>query len=117
MSMFQPAEFNPSRRSRTSPPIWTRSHSQTSKMARRILALLCAIAFAAPALAKTADGKQKLVLVAGKPSHPPRMHEFNAGVQLLAKCLANVPALKVEFVLNGWPADESIFDGADAVIF
>jgi hypothetical protein len=68
--------------------------------------------------AKTPDGKQKLVLVAGKPSHPPRMHEFNAGVQLLTKCLAQgAPDLKVEYVLNGWPADESIFDGADAVVF
>lgn len=38
--------------------------------------------------AKTPDGKQKLVLVAGKPSHPPRMHEYNAGMLLLAKCLA-----------------------------
>jgi hypothetical protein len=68
--------------------------------------------------AKTPDGKQKLVLVAGKPSHPPRMHEFNAGVQLLTKCLAQgAPDLKVEYVLNGWPADESVFDGADAVVF
>ena len=30
---------------------------------------------------------KKLVIVAGKPSHPPRMHEFNAGARLLAKCL------------------------------
>ncbi len=30
---------------------------------------------------------KKVVLVAGKPSHPPRMHEFNAGVQLLQECL------------------------------
>jgi len=68
--------------------------------------------------AKTPDGKQKLVLVAGKPSHPPRMHEFNAGVQLLTKCLAQgAPNLKVEYVLNGWPQDESVFDGADAVVF
>lgn len=68
--------------------------------------------------ARTPDGKQKLVLVAGKPSHPPRMHEFNAGVQLLTKCLAQgAPDLKVEYVLNGWPADESVFDGADAVVF
>ncbi len=64
----------------------------------------------------TADTK-KLVLVAGKPSHPPRMHEFNAGVQLLKKCLANTPQLDVEIVLDGWPADESVFDGADAVVF
>lgn len=71
----------------------------------------------ATALSKTADGKQKLVLIAGKPSHPPRMHEFNAGVQLLSKCLTNVPDLKVEYVLNGWPADEAVFNDADAVVF
>ena len=34
----------------------------------------------------SADSK-KIVLVAGKPSHPPRMHEFNAGVQILSDCL------------------------------
>jgi type 1 glutamine amidotransferase len=56
--------------------------------------------------------------MAGKPSHPPRMHEFNAGVQLLAKVLATrAPALKVEVVLNGWPADEKVFEGADAIVF
>jgi len=71
-----------------------------------------------PLSAKTPDGQQKLVLVAGKPSHPPRMHEFNAGAQLLAKCLAQgAPALKVAVVLNGWPADESVFADADAVVF
>jgi hypothetical protein len=64
------------------------------------------------------DGaSKKLVLLAGKPSHPPRMHEFNAGVQLLAKSLAEVPGLKTEVVLNGWPKDEKVFDGADAVVF
>jgi hypothetical protein len=73
--------------------------------------------FAAATFAKTPDGQQKLVIVAGKPSHPPRMHEFNAGTQLLAKCLADVPGLKTEFTLNGWPADEGIFEGADAVVF
>src|SRR5689334_8667167 len=71
----------------------------------------------ASAFSKTADGKQKLVLIAGKPSHPPRMHEFNAGVQLLAKCLVNVPNLQVEYVLNGWPTDEAVFNEADGVVF
>ena len=86
----------------------------------RLLAilLLTAITAAAPAFAKTPEGRQKLVLIAGKPSHPPRMHEFNAGVQLLAKCLAQgAPNLHVDVVLNGWPQDEKIFDGADAVVF
>tara|TARA_R110002072_G_scaffold39036_2_gene112559 strand:- start:10755 stop:11708 length:954 start_codon:yes stop_codon:yes gene_type:complete len=60
---------------------------------------------------------QKLVLVAGKPSHPPRMHEFNAGVQLLANSLKDVEDLDVEVVLNGWPKDEAVFENADAVVF
>ena len=64
-----------------------------------------------------AQESQKLVLIAGKPSHPPRMHEFNAGVQLLAKCLDGFPGLDVEVVLNGWPKDEDVFEGADAIVF
>lgn len=63
-----------------------------------------------------AEPLKKLVIVAGRPSHPPRMHEFNAGVQLLHKCLAG-SALEPHFVLNGWPSDESIFAGAAAVVF
>ena len=34
-----------------------------------------------------AAGPAKIVLVAGKPSHGPGEHEFNAGTLLLAKCL------------------------------
>ncbi len=65
----------------------------------------------------SAAERAKLILVAGKPSHPPRMHEFNAGVQLLAKCLQAVPQLDTICVLNGWPREEHVFDGADAVVF
>ncbi len=64
-----------------------------------------------------AEAPKRLVLIAGRPSHPPRMHEFNAGAQLLGKCLRDVPLIKVEVVLNGWPKDEKVFDGADAVVF
>ena len=61
--------------------------------------------------------KKKLVVVAGKPSHPPRMHEFNAGVQLLAKCLDHVSQVDTHVVLNGWPTEETVFQDADAVVF
>jgi hypothetical protein len=85
---------------------------------RFLLALACLVSFAGIVAAKTADGRSKLVLVAGKPSHPPGMHEFNAGVQLLAKALAQgAPRVKVEVVLNGWPKDEAVFADADAVVF
>lgn len=58
---------------------------------------------------------RRLVMVAGKPSHPPLMHEFNAGCILLHKRLQEVPGLEVKLHLNGWPKDNSAFDGADAV--
>ncbi len=84
----------------------------------RLLSLVCAAVFASGLCSGVAEAApKKLVVIAGKPSHPPRMHEFNAGVQLLVKCLQDVPDLKVEFVLNGWPQDEAVFDGADAVVF
>ena len=61
--------------------------------------------------------ERQLVLVAGTQSHGPGDHEFNAGVQLLAKCLKDVPGLKTTVQLNGWPKDESILEKADAVLF
>ena len=66
--------------------------------------------------ADAADPKT-LVVIAGKPSHPPRMHEFNAGVQLLARCLKDRAELDLRISLNGWPKDEAVFEGADAVVF
>jgi type 1 glutamine amidotransferase len=61
---------------------------------------------------------KRIVLIAGKPSHPPRMHEFNAGVQLLSGCLleSGLP-IAVDISLNGWPKDESMLDRADAIVF
>ena len=74
--------------------------------------------FAAAETPAAGDGaaKRKLVLIAGKPSHPPRMHEFRAGALLLQRCLADVPGLAVEVHDNGWVKDEKTFDDADAVV-
>jgi len=79
--------------------------------------ILAALLGLVPTCHAQADAPKKLVLIAGKPSHPPRMHEFNAGVQLLAKSLADVSSVKTEVVLNGWPKDEKVFEGAAAVVF
>lgn len=57
----------------------------------------------------------KIVLVAGKPSHPPGAHEHHAGVRLLEKWLIENGAAPV-VVRNGWPDDESVFEGAAAVV-
>jgi len=76
----------------------------------RIIYVLVALALSA-----LAAPPAKIVLVAGKPSHPPREHEYTAGCKMLAKFLEQN---KVETVVvtGGWPADESVFDGAREVV-
>ena len=81
-----------------------------------VLPLLAALSIftAAPALA--AD-TAKIVLIAGRPSHGPGAHEFNAGCKLLAKCLSQVPGIEPVVVTGGWPKDESVFEGARTLVF
>jgi len=67
----------------------------------------------APAFA--AESKKKLVMLAGKPSHGPMEHEFNAGVLLLAHCLSKVPGLEVVHYKGGWPDSDKAFEGADGI--
>ncbi len=66
--------------------------------------------------ADSAAPPKKLVIIAGKPSHPPGMHEFHAGALLLQGWLKSVPGLEVSVHTNHWVADESVFDTADAVL-
>jgi len=59
---------------------------------------------------------KKIVLVAGKPSHGPGEHEFNAGVLLIQGCLDKTPGIKAIAYTNGWPKDPKAFEGADAIV-
>lgn len=78
------------------------------------IAILCLFSIALPLQA--ADSK-KVVLVAGRPSHGPGDHEFNAGLKLVQKCLQGVEGIDPVFVPGGWPVDEKVFDGAATVVF
>ncbi len=88
----------------------------------RLLAFAAFSLLAGPLL-HAAD--KKVVVIAGRPSHPPGMHEFRAGSLLFEKCLAGFPGLKVVVASNGWPTkvvdgktvdDNSVFDDAAAVV-
>ena len=70
-------------------------------------------------------GNKRIVLIAGRPSHPPGMHEFRAGTMLLQKALSGVPGVTVDVYTNGWPSktvdgvaadDNAALAGADAVL-
>ena len=87
-------------------------------MFQRLGLMLLGLALATTAnvsLALAADAK--IVLIAGRPSHAKGDHEFNAGMKLLAKCLKEIPGINPVYVGGGWPADESVFDGAKEVVF
>jgi hypothetical protein len=64
----------------------------------------------------TQAAERKLLIIAGRPSHPPGMHEFRAGTLLLQKCLAGAPGLTTLVASNGWPTDAKVFEGVSAVV-
>ena len=92
---------------------------------RWVTALLAAILLLAAGPGVRGANK-RIVLIAGKPSHPPGMHEFRAGTMLMQKALSGIPGLTVDVYTNGWPSkpgtdgaagdDNAKLDGADAIL-
>lgn len=71
-----------------------------------------------PSAAEAQVEPKKIVLIAGKKSHGSGEHEFNAGAILLARALneqSNLP-VNVTVIHDGWPEDESVFDGVNAIV-
>jgi len=59
----------------------------------------------------------KVVFLAGPDSHGPGAHEHRAGSELLAAALRRRdPLIETVNVYGGWPADESILEGVDALV-
>src|SRR5262249_11143751 len=85
-------------------------------LAFALLPLLAVWSVSTDATVQAAD-TAKVVMIAGRPSHGPGDHEFNAGCKLLAKCLAQVPGIEPVVVTGGWPDDESVFYGARTLVF
>ncbi|MBI3880201.1 MAG: NPCBM/NEW2 domain-containing protein [Verrucomicrobia bacterium] len=81
------------------------------RLAPRLVAFALLLLLALP----LAAADKKIVLLAGHASHGSGQHEFRAGCLLLKKCLDQVPGINAVVIESGWPADESVFNGADAV--
>ncbi len=60
---------------------------------------------------------KKIVFIAGGRSHANGSHEHRAGCMLLAKRIGALPGYNAVVVTEGWPEDETVFEGASAVIF
>jgi type 1 glutamine amidotransferase len=96
----------------------------TSRFFRR-LAGPAVVAAAIVASLPVRGADKRIVLIAGKPSHPPGMHEFRAGSLLMQKALTGYPGVTVQVYDGGWPSkmvdgarvdDSAALDNADAVM-
>ncbi|HTL18328.1 MAG TPA: ThuA domain-containing protein [Patescibacteria group bacterium] len=64
-----------------------------------------------------ASDSQKILFIAGAPSHGPGEHEHRAGCLLLKSCLDQLPGVNTVVYSNGWPADASAaFAGAATIV-
>ena len=96
-----------------------------SHILRRTAGFLLAVSAIAVASYPVRSADKRIVLIAGRPSHPPGMHEFRAGCLLLQKALSSVPGVTVQVYDGGWPSkevdgarvdDSAALDNADAVL-
>ena len=87
-------------------------------------ALVVAAAAATTTTIETQARNKRIVIIAGRPSHPAGMHEFRAGSLLLQKALSGVKGITVDVIPMGWPKktvdgkevdDNAALDVADAV--
>ena len=97
----------------------------TASFFRRSIWAVAVVACGVMAALPVRGADKRIVLIAGRPSHPPGMHEFRAGSLLLQKALGAVPGIKVDVYDGGWPSkmvdgsrtdDSSLLEGADAVL-
>jgi len=69
--------------------------------------------------APAAEGTKKIVFIAGKKSHGPGAHEYEAGLKLFKQCLdasPNAKGIRTELHVNDWPADAATLNDADTIV-
>lgn len=67
--------------------------------------------------APPAEAARRVLFLAGQPSHGYGAHEHYAGCMLLAKRLSEaMPNFQVDVIKHEWPADETVFDGCNAIV-
>jgi hypothetical protein len=97
----------------------------TTAVFLRSLACLAAVVVLAIGSPAAQGTSKRIVIIAGRPSHPPGMHEFRAGCLLLQKGLSGIPGITVDVYDNGWPSKEeagvrvdndAALENADAIL-
>ena len=84
---------------------------------KTMLQLVCSLTcFISLSLTAVAQGR-RIVFLAGRPSHGYGSHEHLAGSRIIADAIQKAsPNIKCEVYAGGWPEDEKVLDGADAIV-
>jgi hypothetical protein len=92
---------------------------RSMQVTRRTFLGTSAAALAALTTSSTVQEKptvpKQILILAGPPSHSFGAHEHPAGCRLLADRLGMVGGVEAR-AINGWPEDEKVFEGIDALI-
>ena len=73
----------------------------------------CFLSFALTTFAQD----RRIVFLAGRPSHGYGSHEHLAGSRIIADAIQrSAPNIKCEVYAGGWPEDEKVLEGADAIV-
>ncbi len=84
---------------------------------KTMMQFACTVACLVSFSVTVAAQERRIVLLAGRPSHGYGSHEHLAGSRIIAEAIArSAPNVKCEVYANGWPEDEKVLDGADAIV-
>jgi hypothetical protein len=95
-------------------------HLPMNRFSRRALDFVAAFAMGVPSpLVMNGADPAKIVLVAGevKQVDKPGHHDYLGGCRLMAALLRQSEGIEPVLVEKDWPADEVVFEGAEAVVF
>ena len=82
-------------------------------MLQLVCSLTCLISLSLTSVAQD----RRIVFLAGRPSHGYGSHEHLAGSRIIADAIQKAsPNIKCEVYAGGWPEDEKVLDGADAIV-
>ncbi len=89
-----------------------------------LLVVLGGVMLSTHSCGRSADpGSRRVFFITGEPSHGEGCHQWEQDAQLLKQALDNaarqgqIEPLRIDIQRNGWPADPSVLDDADAIVF
>jgi hypothetical protein len=84
---------------------------------KSMLQLLCSLTCLVSLSVTSIGQDRRIVFLAGRPSHGYGSHEHLAGSRIIADAIQkSAPGIKCEVYPGGWPENDKVLEGADAIV-